>query len=835
MSPEGDRGERAPVMELRGLRKAFGPVQALKSVDLVFRPGEIHAIVGENGAGKSTMIGVAAGVLAADAGSIVVDGREIAAPTPGIVREAGVSVTWQHPALATDLTVLENLQLVAPSLTGPDGPAQAAAILRRIATDQLLMPLGQRVAELTLAQRHIVEIARALATQPRILFFDEPTEPFQEADIRKLFGLITALRADGVAIVYVSHRLHEIDELADRISVMRDGEVIESRPADTITTAEIVTLIAGRPLEQIFPGKARVVGPPVLEISGLRGPGFGPVDLIAHAGEIVGLAGVEGEGQREFLRTMAGVDRRHGGTIKINGAIISGAHPAALRRAGVGFLSDDRHAEGLFLSLSLRENLGIRILDTIAPFGIVNRAAELAVASTIVEELRVVTASVEAQVSSMSGGNQQKVLIGREMTAKPAALLIDEPTKGVDIGSRAEIYRRLRALAETGMTVVVVASDGIELEGLCDRVAIFARGSMVRELRGADVTDTSITEANLTATASRTGTETRQRTAAPWRTLLAGDHFPAAVLAVLTAIILGGTQFFSPFFLTGLNVEGMLTFLAILTFVSIGQLTTVLVGGIDLSIGALAGLMVVLASFVMPDGASNLQNLGAGALLLLFAAGFGLFQGWLVTEFRLPAVIVTLASFIGLQGLSLTLRPRAGGNISDSLSDLFQFPVSIVPAGMILALIVVAGGEWLLYRGAIGRRMRAVGSSPVASQRLGLNSNRHTVLAFVLSGTITGVAGLMLAGQVGIGSATTGADYTLMSLTAVVLGGANIAGGRGSLFSTLLGAALVQAISSASAFINSDSSWHYTVLGIVTLLAAIFFSVARWRPFGGAV
>lgn len=430
----------------------------------------------------------------------------------------------------------------------------------------------------------------------------------------------------------------------------------------------------------------------------------------------------------------------------------------------------------------------------------------------------------------MSGGNQQKALIGREMAANPAVLMVDEPTKGVDIGSRSEIYQRLRILAEAGVAVVVASSDGIELEGLCDRVAIFARGGIVRELRGQEVTDASITEANLTATASRSDREVRKQHGRRWRTLLAGDHFPAIVLAVLTAIILAGTESFSPFFLTGLNITGMLTFLAILTFVSIGQLATILVGGIDLSIGALVGLIVVLASFVMPDDASDLHMIGAGLLLLLFAAGFGLLQGWLVTEFRLPAVIVTLASFIGLQGLSLSLRPRSAGSISDSLSDVFQFPVSIVPAGMILALVIVGACEWILFRRAIGRRMRAVGSSLLASQRLGINSGRHRLLAFVLSGTIGGIAGLMYAGQVGIGSATTGTEYTLMSLTAVVLGGASIAGGRGSLLSTLLGAALVQVTSSASAFINSDSSVHYTVLGVLTLLSAIFFSVARRNP-----
>jgi ribose transport system ATP-binding protein len=670
------------------------------------------------------------------------------------------------------------------------------------------------VAELTLAQRHVVEIARALATRPKVLFFDEPTEPFQQADISKLFELIKALRGRGVAIVYVSHRLHEVVELADRISVMRDGEIIDSRLADAITPVEIVTLIAGRPIGQIFPAKAEKVGDTLLEVRGLSGHGFEKVDMSARAGEIVGLAGVEGEGQREFLRTIAGVARRTAGSIEVRNHRVAGERPAATRRAGIGFVSDDRHAEGLFLSLSVRENIGLGVLDRILRLGVVDTAREIAIGNEVVERFRVRTGSVETAVSDLSGGNQQKVLIGREMAA-------------VDVAARTEIYQRLRTLAQQGVAVVVSSSDGIELEGLCDRVLIFARGHIVRELTGGEVTDATITEANLTAKVSRKAGALGDTGSERWRRMLASDHFPALILAIVTGVIMGGTQIANPYFLSGDNIEEMLTFLAILAFISIGQLLTILVGGIDLSVGALSGLMVVLASFLTPDDASIVQVVGGSVAMLAIATAYGWFQGWLVTEWRLPSIIVTLASFIGLQGLSLAFRPQAAGEISDGISDVFQFPLVGIPIGMILALAVVAAFEWILYRKPAGRRFRAVGSSPAASRRLGIRANRQILLAFVLSGFLTGFGGLMLAGKIGIGSAQTGVDFTIMSITAVVLGGASIGGGRGSLLCTLMGAALVQATSSASSFINSDSSVHYAVLGGVTLLSAIFFSVAR--------
>ena len=822
-----------PVMTLADIRKSFGPVRALKGVDVLIYPGEVHAIVGENGAGKSTLIGVAAGVLRADSGAIYYDGKYVGAPDPRQMREDGVSVVYQHPALAPDLTVLENLQLAAPSLVGAAGAAEAERLIARVATDELRMPINKRVAELSLAQRHVVEIARALVTRPKVLFLDEPTEPLQAGDVRKLFDLIGELKRDGVGIVYVSHRLHEVDELADRISVMRDGEIIDYRLGDEITSSEIVALIAGRPLGQIFPAKATSVGPALFSVKGLSGRGFDQVDLVVHAGEIVGLAGIEGEGQREFIRAAAGIDRRYSGEVRVKDANIGGDSPGAFRRAGIGFVPDDRHAEGVFLNLTLRENFSLGFLEFISRLGVVDRGTEADRSKAIISDLRIRAPSAETKLFELSGGNQQKALFGREISAKPRVLLVDEPTKGVDIGARSEIYQRLRAIADQGLAVLVSSSDGIELEGLCDRVLIFARGRIVHELTGAKVTDAAITEANLTATVSRASKVSAVAQVRRWREFAASDHFPALVLAVLTAIILGGTQALNGYFLSPFSVKSILSFFSILAFLSSAQLATVLVGAIDLSIGPLAGLCVVLASFLAPDGVETGPFAAGVIIILLLTTIFGLLQGLLITSLRLPAIVVTIATFIGLQGVSLLLRPTAAGQIDDAISNAAQFPIGFLPAGLVLTLAMVLCAEWLLFRTGFGRSFRAVGSSPLASYRLGIDSRRLTWLAFVISGLLTGIGGLMLAGQVGIGSPTTGSDYTLMSITVVVLGGASVTGGRGSFISTLLGAALVQATSSASSYIDANSSVHYTVIGTLTLLAAIFFSLARRRAASG--
>ena len=368
----------APVMGIVGATKFYGPVEALKAVSLNFRRGQVHAVVGENGAGKSTLIGIATGAVPPDFAVIRVSGKEIKRPNAKKLHRAGVAVTFQHPELAEEMTVFENLQLAAPSLKGPGSRAEAERLLAAVGSERHAMSLDARVRDLTLAQQHIIEIAGAIASKPKVLFFDEPTEPFQQADIDKLFGLIKQLREEGVAIVYVSHRLHEINELADHITVLRDGKSIDSRPASRITTDEIITMIAGRPLDQVFPDKAKIAGDIVLEVQNLSGHGFTNVSFTARAGELVGVTGVEGEGQRQFLRTIAGLDRRTAGSVRVNGKAVDGNTTAAARKAGIGFVTDDRHEEGLFLTLRLRENIGIGALDRISTAGVIDRKRDRA-------------------------------------------------------------------------------------------------------------------------------------------------------------------------------------------------------------------------------------------------------------------------------------------------------------------------------------------------------------------------------------------------------------------------------------------------------------------------
>nr|WP_246717083.1 ATP-binding cassette domain-containing protein [Oricola nitratireducens] len=796
----------------------------MHGVDFDVRSGEVHAIVGENGAGKSTLISIAAGILEANAGEIRIMGRTVDDTDVRAMRARGVSVANQHPALVPDLTVRENLQLVAPGIED----AELQAMLQRVATESLTIDPQERVADLILARRHVVEIARALITRPQVLIFDEPTEPFQEAEVDKLFALIRSLRDEGIAIVYISHRLNEVMQIADRISVLRDGRLIETRRAGEYTPNEVVTLIAGQPLDQVFPPKGTnaETSAPVLETKELAGPGFDGVDLVLRAGEIVGLTGVEGQGQREFLRCLAGIVSRRSGEVRIKGKTHSGESVPASRAAGFGFVPDDRHSEGLFLPMSIRENIGLGIFNRIARGGVIDWADDHRIGGEIAAGLGVKAASIETPVSALSGGNQQKVLIGREIAFGPSVLLVDEPTHGVDIGARSEIYRQLREVADNGTPVLVASSDGIELEGLCDRVEVFSRGRIVQELVGEAVSDEAITEANLHATQLREISGVSERaTNSDWRRRL-GDHLPAVANLVVAGGIMAAANAVNPLFLSGFNLSMLMTFVCSLAFISAAQLCVMLIGEIDLSLGPLAGLVVVLCSFLMgPDQPPGSIAIAAIAVVLMCML-FGLAQGVLVELLRLPSMVITLATFSGIQGVSLLLRPQPGGRISDLLSDAIGFSVFGIPTGMVAVIAVAVVLQFVLARSSFGRAWRATGSDARASHILGVKARQVRLAAFALAGLLTGCGGLVLASQVGIGTATTGVNYTLLGITAAVLSGAKISGGRGSFLAVLASSLLVQTIMNATPFLRLSDAWQYWLIGGATLVAASFFSLS---------
>jgi rhamnose transport system ATP-binding protein len=483
------------IVSLSRVSKRYGPIQALEDVHLELKAGEVHCLAGENGAGKSTLIKILTGAIQRDAGAYEVDGREIGDPSPAEARDAGVGVVYQELSLLPDLTVGENLLMGRlPARRGITRPAemrrQATKMLERVGLDHL--DPATPVAETSLAVRQLVEIAKVLGQDPRVLIFDEPTTALSESETKALLARIHQLRDEGHAVMYVSHHLEEMFEIGDRVTILRDGKVVRTAPMSELDHDGLIAAMVGRKIEQLYPHTSREIGEPRLRLHGLVPAGTPtPVDLTVRAGEIVGVAGLLGSGRSELLRAIFGADPVDGGHVEVDGERVPPGSPRRAVQAGLGLLTEDRKQLGLLLELSIRENASLADIGEISRFGIVDRRRERNLVEHYLGSLKLRAGSWDQPVSSLSGGNQQKVLLARWLATKAKVLLFDEPTKGVDVGAKSEIYKVIGDLAAEGLGVVVVSSYLPEVLGLADRVVVMREGAVAGQLpaRGATEED----------------------------------------------------------------------------------------------------------------------------------------------------------------------------------------------------------------------------------------------------------------------------------------------------------------------------------------------------------
>ncbi|MDL9980051.1 ATP-binding cassette domain-containing protein [Microbacterium sp. ASV49] len=812
------------LLALSGITKTFPGVRALADVDLQVRSGEIHALVGENGAGKSTLMAVASGALAPDAGVVRINGVDLGSANPEEARRLGLAIVRQDPALLPDLTVAENMAVgVGYRRVGGLGRAVRWA-QGQLDPWQMGIDARSRVADLSVEQRFIVEIAKALALNPRVLILDEPTEHLSLEEVQKLFARVRQVVSDGAAVVYISHRIPEVKQISDRITVLRDGKVRGTFLADDVDEAQIIERAIGRKLEAVFPAKGSIDETTAnrLDVQGLRSEHFHDVSFAVRSGEIVGLAGVQGNGQSALIRALAG-QALATGTVTVDGIAVRRGSTAAAR-AGIVYVPADRHREGVFLPLSVAENISAATLPDASTGGFVREKRILSRARDLIDALAIKAPSPRTTVQSLSGGNQQKVVLARTVLARPRVLLAEEPTQGVDAGARVDIYRILRDSADAGAAVVVLSSDSVELEGLCDRVLIMSRGHVVRELAGDEVSEAEIGRAALTSTTMREREEHDRGRRSAWRDWLRGDHAPAAALAaafVALGLVVAASN---PSYLSAFNINNLLFMVASLLFVGAAQQVVVLGAGFDLSIGPAMGFLVVLASFWITDGGNLYVGLG---LMLVGALCIGTVNGLLVSRLGVSPVVATLAMFMALQGLYLLLRSTPGGVIFPAVADMIQARVGIIPVVTIIAVVVLLALEVALRRTRWGVELRAVGSKADASERLGLRVRWVRLLSYVLASLLMLPAAVVLMAQIGIGDGRPSVSYTLSSVTVVVLAGTSIFGGRGSFIAVIAAAFLVQQILNVSPFLGLSQAWSYWLPGLVTLGAASLYALMR--------
>ena len=485
------------LLEARGIEKRYGGVRALKHVSFDLRAGEVHAIVGENGAGKSTLIRILTGAVQADAGTVTLDGNPLLHNSPHRSRQLGIAAIYQQPAIFPDLTVAENIALV----NEPGGLLRRIDWrARRTTAKELLDAIGadippERIAgTLSMPEQQIVEIAKALGGNVRVLILDEPTASLTERETEKLFGIIARLRERGAGIVYISHRLEELGRIADRITVLRDGETIDTCQAADVDVRTLIRLMAGRDLSAVFPKREVPIGEPVLRVNGLNSAeaGIRNISFEVRAGEILGFAGLVGAGRTQLAETLFGLTPPESGTVSVAGQTAAIRKPEDAILAGIAYVPEDRRRHGIVGELPVRANSTLAILNRIASGPLLRMDAERTLAETWVAKLGVKTDGIDAPANSLSGGNQQKVAIARWIATEPKVLILDEPTQGIDVGAKAECHRIMCDLAAAGLAIVMISSELAEILGMSDRVAVMRGGEIAGILGRAEANAESI-------------------------------------------------------------------------------------------------------------------------------------------------------------------------------------------------------------------------------------------------------------------------------------------------------------------------------------------------------
>jgi len=843
------------VLATRRVSKQYGPVTALHPIDFSVRSGEIRALVGENGSGKSTFVGIVSGTVPPSSGDVMITGQHLTKHLPTESQNAGILTVFQDGSLLPDLTVAQNLYAGTPAAQRPK-----YSRITRWARDCLheydldMNPLLP-VSSLALGDRQLLEIVRAVMTRPKVLLLDESTSALDVAGVDRVLELMRRAAGQGSAVIFVTHRLSEVFKVADTISVLRDGHYIGTHDAAELEPANIVELMAGTKIDLEFPQRQALPDdrPIVLAAEHIAGNGFGPVDLTLRAGEIIGIAGADGNGQPGLLRGLASLGVTRGSVVGGSSSagqdgVQTDAPGAVLRHyrhatdRGVVFVSGDRRTESLFQALPIRENLVSGVLSRLATAGIVSRRQERQFTRSQVASFGIRLGSVEHQPGSLSGGNQQKIAISRALATTPKVILIDEPTQGVDVRSRMDIYRMLRACADEGNAVVIASSDASELAGVADRIVVMSRGQVIDEIPGIGATEEQIVGAFAVESLvepSQDPSTTAIRQASPasrapsWlhnaRWLHNGETIRVGILALLVVALGLLAAIINPSFLSPISLRNVFLVATPLAGVALAQYFVLLIGGIDVSVGATMALSVVIVSYLVSAGAIATSFTLAVVVALIAGASIGLVNALLVERLRLSAVIATIASLGIVGGIALMLRPTPGGAIPFRLLTSLTAVVGVVPIALGGLFVLALIGDAVLRRTGFGLRVRAVGLNGTFAHRLGIQAGRIRGVSYVLCGVLAAVAGILLAGQVGIGDATVGDSYTLLAIAAPVLGGASLLGGRGTLLGVFVGALLLGMLTTLATVLKIDQGANLVFIGLVTLAALVTYVVRPRR------
>jgi rhamnose transport system ATP-binding protein len=822
----------APLVELIDVTRSFPGVLALDHVSLALHQGEVHALVGENGAGKSTLINIISGLFPPDSGTLRFAGRQVAWSSPIEARRHGIVSVHQEAELFGTLSVAENMALEQGLPTGTCGwvywrrlidDAQRAVRLMGEPID-----VRQNAERLSVAQRHMAQIAAAVQQQARVLVLDEPTSALTAAETDWLFEQIARLKRAGVAILYISHRQEEIFRLADRITVLRDGRRVWSGPCKSIDPASLIRHMVGRESQMSAEARRSSDGqnPVRLRLDGLSAADgrFSDISLEARGGEILGIYGLVGSGRSELARTVFGLERSSGGTIHVDGRPAAIASPAEAMACGIAYLPEDRLRQGIFRALSVRANIVISTLDQLGRGPLTSARRERVAADNQVAALSIRCRDTRQPAVQLSGGNQQKVVLARWLLANPSVLILDEPTRGVDVSAKAEIHRLIDNLAQRGAAVILISSDLTEAIENTDDIVVFRHGRVVGRQRSLAATNESIASLAL-------GSEPTAKAAKPRR--LRGNqpqrwHSEIARLSAAT-ILFVTLALTNDSFLTPDNLWGLSSNVAVWTILSLGAAVTIMAGAIDISLGSLLGLSSAVAGLVLKlDFAPTVTIPAAIVAALTVGAAGGLLNAALSLAGRVHPIVVTLGTMTIFRGVLIWLT--GGETITDLPVNFGSWSTARVlgiNGSMAVGLLAaVCAGLWL-SRFRTGRYLMAIGASRSAAALVGISHARTWLAAFGVGGFLAALAGIVELSQTGAVQSGVGAGYELTAIAAAVIGGVSISGGRGSAVGVCTGALLLSLIANALV-LWEISRYHYSLVAGGLLLAAVLVDRA-WR------
>ena len=764
------------LLNMKAISKTFGSVQALKEVSLDLYAGEVLALMGENGAGKSTLMNILSGSLQPTKGEIYLKGEKVTVPGPIAAKKLGISKIHQELQIVPEMSVAENIFLgrwMKKKGGSVDFKTMAAEARKYLEMLDVHVDPATKLKDLRIGEQQLVEIAKAISLNSETIIMDEPTSAISEKEAEKLFTIIRKLRSEGKGIIYITHRMEEIFQIADRLTVMRDGTYIGTVKASETSKDEIIKMMVGRDMSEQYPKDPTEKGEIALKVENLTyTPPAGSfrrslknISLHVRHGEVLGIAGLAGAGRSELFECLAGVHYKDTtAKISIDGKEVTIKNPADAIKAGISFATEDRKGTGLVLQRSIGENMSLPLLKKFSPAFFMKSGEEKKEWNKQMETLRVKAPGTKTLASALSGGNQQKVVLGRWLMTEPKILLLDEPTRGIDVGAKAEIYQLINNLAKQGMAIIVVSSELPEVIGISDRIVTFCEGE------------------------------------------LTGEYLHN--------------------FLDIRNLMNVLRAVSENGIIAIGMTIILILGDIDLSVGSVVGLISTGCAYLMVKSGLGfvpaiLVSLGIGAL-------FGLFNGLCITKLRLQAFIVTLASMniarglarFWANGIGIPLAYGKGEGMAPPAFEVLQMRLwGIVPVPAIIFIVLLIVFQIILSKTRFGRQVYAIGGNKNAAYLSGIKVDRIKIYAFMICAMLSSVAAMIHAAQISQGGPNEGQGYELNAVAACAIGGTSLAGGKGTVFGTLIGALILGMLDNVLGLKGVNSNLQLMVKGFLIIIA----------------